>query len=80
MENIIEENTKFDEKNTEEIAIKKKLNILLYNIITFDANEWEEIHNQLNEGIVGKNVSSKDCYRIGFIKYLIGFTYSLDLI
>jgi len=23
MENIIEENTKFDEKNTEEIAIKK---------------------------------------------------------
>ncbi len=73
MENIIEENTKFDEKNTEEIAIKKKLNILLYNIITFDANEWEEIHNQLNEGIVGKNVSSKDCYRIGFIKYLIGF-------
>ena len=73
MENIIEENTKFDEKNTEEIAIKKKLNILLYNIITFDANEWEEIHNQLNEGIVGKNVSSKDCYRIGFIKYLIEF-------
>ena len=71
--NVLEEKTKFYEKDTEEQEIKKKLNYLLSKIIRLDTSMWVKIHNTLNEGIVGKNVSSKDCYRIGFIKYLIGF-------
>jgi len=63
----------FDETNTDEGAIKKILNELLHFIVFFDSFRWGQIHDELNEGIVGKKVGSKDCYRIGFIDYLKQF-------
>ena len=68
---IIKENTKFDEKDTEEQEIKKKLNDLLSKIECFDPSTWAKIHDKLNEGMIGTCLTSKDCYRIGFIKFLI---------
>ena len=66
---IIKENTKFDEKDTEEQEIKKKLNDLLSKIECFDPSTWAKIHDKLNEGMIGTCLTSKDCYRIGFIKF-----------
>ena len=68
---VIKENTKFDEKDTEEQEIKKKLNDLLSKIECFDPSNWAKIHDKLNSGMIGTCLTSKDCYRIGFIKVLI---------
>jgi putative DNA primase/helicase len=68
-----EQEKAYEETNTDESAIKKTLNMLLQLILFFDSFRWNQIHDELNEGIVGKKVSSKDCYRIGFIDYLKQF-------
>lgn len=69
--NIIKEhNSAFDEINTEEGTVKKNLNELLCAITLFDSFQWKQIHEDLNAGIIGKKVLSKDCYRIGFINNL----------
>lgn len=70
---IPEENKAYDEKNTEEIAVIKIWNALLYFIVFFNPFAWGKIHDELNEGIVGKKVAAKDCYRIGFIYHLRKF-------
>ncbi len=63
----------FDEVDTEEGAVKTILNELIAIIEPFDKLTWEQIHEELNKGIVGKKVSAKDCYRIGFINHLKRF-------
>ncbi|MDX9743820.1 MAG: phage/plasmid primase, P4 family [Arcobacteraceae bacterium] len=70
---IDEENKVYDEKNAEEIAVIKIWNALLHFIVCFNPFTWGKIHDELNEGIVGKKVASKDCYRIGFIDNLKKF-------
>ena len=76
----IEENKTFDEKDTEEIAVKKIWNALLSVILFFDSFRWNQIHDELNDGIVGNKVSSKDCYRIGFIEYLKQFAKNNNIL
>jgi len=68
----------FDEVNTEERAVKKILNSLIEEIISFDSVTWGQIHEDLNANIVGKKVSSKDCYRIGFVDHLKLFAKNQD--
>lgn len=70
---IPEENKAYDEKNTEEIAVIKIWNALLHFIVFFNPFAWGKIHDELNEGMVGKKVAAKDCYRIGFIDNLKKF-------
>ncbi len=69
-EQVVVNDNRFDEVNTDERAVKKILNALLVVIVFFDSFRWNQIHDSLNDGIVGNKVSSKDCYRIGFIDYL----------
>ena len=70
----------YDEKNALEIAVIKIWNSLLNFIVLFSPIEWKKIHDELNEGIVGKKVSSKDCYRIGFITYLKEFAKANNIL
>lgn len=74
------ENQVYDENNVEEIAIIKIWNKLLDSIIPLNPGDWEKIHNDLNEGIIGKKVSSKDCYRIGFIEHLKGLAKNNNIL
>lgn len=76
----IEVNKTYDEVNTEEGAIKKIWNALLDVIIFFDSIMWGQIHEELNEGIVGKKVASKDCYRIGFVEQLKEFAEKYNIL
>jgi putative DNA primase/helicase len=70
----------FNETNTDEGFVKKILNTLLSVIIFFDSTRWQQIHEELNAGIVGKEVGSKDCYRIGFINYLKEFAKNSNVL
>jgi len=72
-EQIVLNDNHFDEVDTDEGAAKKIFNALLSIILFFDSFQWNQIHDDLNEGIVGKKVPAKDCYRIGFINYLKQF-------
>ncbi len=70
----------FDEVDTEEGAVKKILNVMLNIIIFFNPHRWGEIHKALNNGIVGKEVPAKDCYRIGFINELKEFAKTHNIL
>ena len=69
-EKSINTNDTFCEEETDEIDAKKVLNILLMFIPFLDQNVWQMIMDKLNEGILGKPVPAKECYRIGFIDRL----------
>ena len=73
-------NKAFNEENTEETAAKKIFNELLNVIISFDSFRWGQIHDELNKGIIGNNVASKDCYRIGFIEHLKQFAKNNNIL
>lgn len=79
MEDIVDKN-RFHETGTDEKAVKRILNELLNIIMPYDHSQWETIHNDLNEGIVGKNVPAKDCYRIGFITSLKKFAKKQNIL
>lgn len=70
----------YDEKNALELAVNKIWNSLLNFIVLFSPTSWKKIHDELNEGIVGERVSSKDCYRIGFITYLKEFAKANNIL
>ena len=69
-EQVVVNDNRFDEVDTDEGAVKKILNAMLIVIMYFDSIRWGQVHDDLNEGIVGKKVPAKDCYRIGFINHL----------
>ena len=75
-EQVVVDDNSFDEVDTDEGAGKKIFNALLAIIIFFDSFRWNQIHDDLNEGIVGNKVPAKDCYRIGFINHLKQFAKS----
>lgn len=77
---VLELDKAYDEKNAVEIAVIKIWNSLLNFIVLFSPTEWKKIHDELNEGIVGERVSSKDCYRIGFIAYLKKFAKANNIL
>lgn len=70
----------FDEVDTDEGAVKKNLNVLLNVTPSFTSHKWGEIHKALNNGIVGKEVPAKDCYRIGFINKLKEFAKTHNIL
>ena len=72
-EKTVADDNRFDEVARDEGAAKTIFNALLGIIVFFDSFRWGQIHDDLNKGIVGKKVSAKDCYRIGFINYLKQF-------
>jgi len=72
-EQVVVNDNYFDEENTDEGAVKKILNAMLMIIMYYDSIRWGQIHDTLNDGIVGKKVPAKDCYRIGFINHLKRF-------
>lgn len=80
VQEVIESHKTFDETNTEESAVKKSLNALLSVIVFFTSVQWGQIYDVLNEGIVGKKVPAKDCYRIGFIDYLKQFAKTSNIL
>jgi len=69
-EQVVVNDNLFDEVDTDEGAVKKILNAMLIVIMYFDSIRWGQVHDDLNEGIVGKKVPAKYCYNIGFINYL----------
>ena len=69
-EQVIVNGNRFDEVDTDEGTAKKILNAMLSIIMFFNPHHWEDIHQVLNNGIIGKEVPAKDCYRIGFINKL----------
>ena len=75
-----EQNKAYAEKNALEITVIKIWNTLLHFIVLFSPIEWKKIHDELNNGIVGKKVNSKDCYRIGFINHLIEFAKNNNIL
>lgn len=66
---ISQENT-FHEPHTDEINAKTILSKLLNFIPLLNQLDWSKIFDDLNKGIVGKNINEKDCYRVGFIERL----------
>lgn len=69
-----------DKVNKQEAAVKKIWKELSPYIIFHDSVMWSELHDHLNEGIVGRKVGSKDCYRIGFIEQLKQFAESQSIL
>ncbi|MDD2697470.1 MAG: phage/plasmid primase, P4 family [Arcobacteraceae bacterium] len=80
IQEVIESHKTFDETNTEEGAVKKSLNALLSVIVFFISVRWGQIYDELNEGIIGKKVPAKDCYRIGFIDHLKQFAKTSNIL
>lgn len=79
-QNISESNELFDETNTDENNLKKILNKLLFIIAFFDQLRWCKIHDELNNGIVGQKVPTKNCYRIGFVNHLVSFAKTANVL